>query len=445
MGESSGTSDLMALALAKTKLEDSRRFPPLDVIVASGESSLEVQEWGSSVMSSVEETIESSKCDWSQLAEFDPDDEIAEGSNMELFQKLRRHPKWGGFFKIYGQCEGSAGKMVVGQKIAEGAQAEIYEAQIVWNGGKPPPGVVQQEAEWVLKVFKKECHLQQLQAQWPQGMLQQSVKTIDRSKLGLQQPLRFTCDVHSATLLKDGRFAFVMVREEKDLRSMIDCRMLTNQQNGNVGPFSQREAECFVYEIALGMDELHNWGIVHRDIKSSNVLFTNEGGCHLADFECSVGVVGTGFFRAPEILRACKEKTVSKKGELFTKAADVYSYGMTCYEILTGERPFEDYEVHDYDHVLMGQRPKLPKHVDGWMCTLLRRCWKVDPAARPTSKEILKILLKNSRNCRGQELSFQRMEQKLGFRSDVDRSLKMIELQRSLKLRMKKLGMPWLL
>jgi serine/threonine protein kinase len=69
-----------------------------------------------------------------------------------------------------------------------------------------------------------------------------------------------------------------------------------------------------MYRIALGMDWLHSHDIVHRDLKASNVLVMKEKNwTYVADFECSVGVVGTGFWRAPEILQACKDKNVSKR------------------------------------------------------------------------------------------------------------------------------------
>ena len=65
------------------------------------------------------------------------------------------------------------------------------------------------------------------------------------------------------------------------------------------GPFQEEDAEWHMYSIALGMDWLHNHNIVHRDLKASNVLVSEyEVGkytCYVADFECSVGVVGTGF------------------------------------------------------------------------------------------------------------------------------------------------------
>ena len=54
-----------------------------------------------------------------------------------------------------------------------------------------------------------------------------------------------------------------------------------------------------------------------------------------------MGVVGTGFWRAPETLQAIKSNPVSSQALMFSNATDVYSYAMTCYEVLTGQMPFE--------------------------------------------------------------------------------------------------------
>lgn len=99
------------------------------------------------------------------------------------------------------------------------------------------------------------------------------------------------------------------------------------------------------------------------------------------------------FFRSREVLQACKNGNVSSRPELFTKEGDVYSYGMVCLKILTGELPFKGHEIYDYNHVLEGQRPKVPNHVDDWLCDLLRRCWQSNPQARPSFREILEYFL----------------------------------------------------
>jgi len=105
-----------------------------------------------------------SKSHWSQVREFDSNNEVAELSNMELFQTLQRHPTLGTFFSTFGLGEGSDGELVMGQKFAEGGQAELYEVQIKWHDPKLTEYVQKSRCEWVLKVFKNGSFLWHLQS-----------------------------------------------------------------------------------------------------------------------------------------------------------------------------------------------------------------------------------------------------------------------------------------
>ena len=182
-----------------------------------------------------------------------------------------------------------------------------------------------------------------------------------------------------------------MLRYWGDLRKVIDLRM---QHNGNQAPpFLDETALKIMHTIASGMRGLHQDNIVHRDLKVFNLLvlrstWTVEIKCwgigefnptnddsfmvSVADYECSVGVVGTGFWRAPEILQGVKNRCVERS--LFSKKSDVY-YAMVCYEVLTRNFPLENMARSDYDAVLLqGARPKLPTGLEPWIQTLLERC-----------------------------------------------------------------------
>jgi serine/threonine protein kinase len=80
-----------------------------------------------------------------------------------------------------------------------------------------------------------------------------------------------------------------------------------------------------MYRIALGMDWLHSHDIIHKDLKASNVLMkrVKNWRSFVVDFECSIEVVGMRFWRALEILEACKDTNVSERLEIFTKQGDI--------------------------------------------------------------------------------------------------------------------------
>ncbi|KAG0554775.1 hypothetical protein KC19_12G117800 [Ceratodon purpureus] len=377
-------------------------------------------------VTALEERIERSKSHWSELTQ--PSDCISveeeaaiKLQNEELFKTLERHPEWGTFFKTFGDSSEvweSVGLLEVGEKFAEGAQAELFHARIQWWS----PRMIQWDREygtkWVVKVFKKGTLVQHLQQQWPNGLFKMEAERVERTMLGKPLRGRHYCQVYCATLLEDGRFAFVMVKEDEDLRTLIDRKML--ERGRDCGPFQKEVVEEIMYRVAQGVNHLHSLDIVHKDLKASNVLVDPSPSgkylwCFVADFESSVGVVGTGFWRAPEILEACKERNVSKRPELFSESADAYSYGMTCYEVLTGRFPFQDHPLSEQQSLLTDLvinhhlRPELPEHVDDWVCKLLQWCWKSDPIARPSFEDILNFLEANSESKYVKEEAAERM------------------------------------
>lgn len=184
--------------------------------------------------------------------------------------------------------------------------------------------------------------------------------------------------------------------------------------NGNRGPpFSNDVAYCYMHEIAYWMKKLHNDNIVHRDLKPANVLVkwdkwqTGIGPkrwekvrCCISDMETSGKVIGTLWYRAPEILRAIdaanreNRSVLREDPDVFSKSADVYSFGVTFYEILTGREPFEGHPYSQYEPVYSGRmRLQWPENLEPRVKRLLERCTDLLPSERPTFDEIWRILL----------------------------------------------------
>jgi serine/threonine protein kinase len=154
------------------------------------------------------------------------------------------------------------------------------------------------------------------------------------------------------------------------------------------------ELRAAMRDLALGIHALHSHGIVHCDIKPSNVLVTPGGRVVLLDFGLarrftggssrrSLTLAGTPDYVAPEQI----------SGAPVTAAADWYSAGVVLYQALTGRLPFEGnaWEVmarkQDREPDLMEPLPGQTELIE--LCrALLRR----DPAARPAGEEVLRIL-----------------------------------------------------
>jgi len=145
-------------------------------------------------------------------------------------------------------------------------------------------------------------------------------------------------------------------------------------------------------EVADGLDALHAAGIVHRDVKPSNVLLGDDGAA-LADFGLARGVdstqltregqlVGTAHYLAPELIG----------GAPASPASDVYAFACLLYEAATGAPPFAgraDAEI-GYAHLVEEPpRPALPAGVAEAILLGLEK----DPADRPTSATALARML----------------------------------------------------
>jgi len=148
-------------------------------------------------------------------------------------------------------------------------------------------------------------------------------------------------------------------------------------------------------DIATGVQFLHSRNIIHRDLKSSNLLVDADFHVVLSDFGVSRVVsrektmttdIGTPEWMAPEVL----------DGRRYSEKADVYSFGIILWELITRELPFSDVDRFQISIAVCvrKQRPKLPKNCHPVLARLVTRCWDHSPDKRPNFTEILEELTK---------------------------------------------------
>jgi len=151
--------------------------------------------------------------------------------------------------------------------------------------------------------------------------------------------------------------------------------------------------------------------VMHRDLKANNVLINvvegpdgqlssssvqvkltdfGESKLRLHDSRYSTTMVGTTRWRAPEVFEVEQNKTK------YTKSADVYSFSMLCFEVLTGAVPFEDKPLRTLlQSIRHGVRPQLP-HADycpDYLSALIEKCWATNAVERPQFPIICQLLV----------------------------------------------------
>lgn len=177
-----------------------------------------------------------------------------------------------------------------------------------------------------------------------------------------------------------------------------------------VRPFTASEMLDIIHQIAKGMWFLHKQGYVHGELKCSNILVKESADgsfidVKIADFRCSrqLGTKSTAKntmthrprWSPPEALPNDTEAIV--KGETsdsLLQKGDVYSFGMTCYEIITGNLPFQNvFGSQLMDKIRNGVRPDdLPDNVGAELIGIMKKCWDHVPENRPDFETICQFL-----------------------------------------------------
>jgi serine/threonine protein kinase len=183
-----------------------------------------------------------------------------------------------------------------------------------------------------------------------------------------------------------------------DERPYIAMELLDGTDLGSAveakGPLSTIEAAHAILDAAQGLAAASRAGLIHRDVKPSNVIVTPEDHVYLTDFglakraETEAGltaadqVLGTVDYVAPEQIEGSEPDARS----------DVYSLGCVLYEMLTGEPPFAAHkggmakmwaQVNAEVTPLSERRSDVPPAID----ELVRRSMAKDPATRPTAEQ----------------------------------------------------------
>ncbi|KAH0793466.1 TKL family protein kinase [Histomonas meleagridis] len=147
------------------------------------------------------------------------------------------------------------------------------------------------------------------------------------------------------------------------------------------------------YEVAQGMAFLHSKRIIHRDLKTLNVLLDSNCEPKICDFGISrkitesdipmTGLIGTFNYMAPEVIRKSQ----------YNLKADVFSYGLMLWEMLKRETPYDNKEKDQMGiaiAIVNGVRPVIPKGTPKPLERLIKDCWTQEADKRPSFNQILR-------------------------------------------------------
>ena len=166
----------------------------------------------------------------------------------------------------------------------------------------------------------------------------------------------------------------------------------------NRGRLKVRDVARVGVQVATGLHYAHEQGIIHRDIKTANLFFTSDKVVKIMDFglakmveEVRRGTTvmgGTPFYMAPE----------QGIGGAVDQRADIYAFGVTLYELLTGKVPFPEGDVtYHHRHTpppdLSAKVPDLPQELMELVASMMEKKPDDRCASALEVRDALKLLL----------------------------------------------------
>ncbi|XP_074397852.1 serine/threonine-protein kinase 32B isoform X3 [Zonotrichia albicollis] len=195
-------------------------------------------------------------------------------------------------------------------------------------------------------------------------------------------------------LLGKGVLERYSFQDEEDMFMVVDLLLggdLRYHLQQNVH-FNEGTVKLYICELALSLDYLQRYHIIHRDIKPDNILLDEHGHVHITDFnvativkgsEKASSMAGTKPYMAPEVFQAFMDG-----GPGYSYPVDWWSLGITAYELLRGWRPYEIHSATPIDEILNMFKIERVHYSSAWckgMIALLKKLLIKDPECRLSS------------------------------------------------------------
>lgn len=169
------------------------------------------------------------------------------------------------------------------------------------------------------------------------------------------------------------------------------------------GRFEELVIKSLTAQVLDALAYLHSCGILHRDLKSDNLLIDLDGVCKISDFgiskksrniyanDAEMSMQGTIFWMAPEVIH----NVVANAKQGYSAKVDIWSLGCVVLEMFAGRRPWSTDEAIGAMYKLGNARlaPPIPEDTIAFVSEygkdFINECFTIDPEQRPTASELL--------------------------------------------------------
>ena len=210
------------------------------------------------------------------------------------------------------------------------------------------------------------------------------------STAGEVERARLLREAQAAAALQHPNICTVYEIDEVDGQAFIAMAYLEGRNLAEriaAGPFDIDETLDIVIQVAQGLQEAHENDIVHRDIKSANIMLTNKGQAVIMDFGLAYLAGGTRITRKELTLGTTAYMSPEQTaGEALDRRTDIWSLGVVLYEMLTGQLPFRGHYADAIVYSIANEDPGLVTSLRSGIPRALERTVEKALAKRPAER-----------------------------------------------------------